>query len=118
MPGRFIGGDSDFSTAHVTLELPRYHVVSDVGGVASVCAWQDESPETTIGKNVKVKGELAFEKLLRVDGSFEGRLLSKVRCSSLEWKDPVWWADGRTSPPMYMRIITSTTALLTAAAHV
>jgi cytoskeletal protein CcmA (bactofilin family) len=39
---------------------------------------QDDTPETTIGKQVKMKGELAFDKLLRVDGAFEGRLVSKV----------------------------------------
>ncbi|GMI38850.1 hypothetical protein TeGR_g11899 [Tetraparma gracilis] len=34
----------------------------------------EEVPETTIGENVTVTGKLAFEKLLRIDGSFEGEL--------------------------------------------
>mmetsp|Transcript_27444 Transcript_27444/g.35976 ORF Transcript_27444/g.35976 Transcript_27444/m.35976 type:complete len:309 (+) Transcript_27444:88-1014(+) len=37
----------------------------------------DDTPETTIGPNVKLKGELEFERLLRIDGKFEGRLISK-----------------------------------------
>lgn len=35
------------------------------------------TPETTIGQNVTMKGELAFERLLRVDGKFTGTLSSK-----------------------------------------
>lgn len=35
-------------------------------------------PETTIGEYVTVKGELEFDRLLRIDGSFEGRLISEV----------------------------------------
>ncbi|MBF5050889.1 Uncharacterized protein CLAVI_000511 [Candidatus Clavichlamydia salmonicola] len=33
-------------------------------------------PETTLGAGVSFKGELAFERLLRIDGSFEGSLVS------------------------------------------
>tara|TARA_B110000971_G_scaffold102978_1_gene105946 strand:+ start:438 stop:1067 length:630 start_codon:yes stop_codon:yes gene_type:complete len=36
----------------------------------------EEVPETTIGEQVSVQGELVFEKLLRIDGSFEGKLVS------------------------------------------
>ncbi|MEG0036676.1 MAG: polymer-forming cytoskeletal protein [Victivallaceae bacterium] len=36
----------------------------------------DEIPETTLGEGVSFKGELAFERLLRIDGSFEGTLVS------------------------------------------
>ncbi|CAM9517851.1 unnamed protein product [Chrysoparadoxa australica] len=35
-----------------------------------------ETPETTIGAHVNMKGELSFEKLLRIDGSFDGKLIS------------------------------------------
>ncbi|CAM9709230.1 unnamed protein product [Ectocarpus sp. 13 AM-2016] len=35
-----------------------------------------ETPETTVGENVHVKGELSFDRLLRVDGSFKGQLVS------------------------------------------
>ena len=34
-------------------------------------------PETTIGEAVSVKGSLAFERLLRIDGSFDGQLHSR-----------------------------------------
>ncbi|CAK4768975.1 unnamed protein product [Aphanomyces euteiches] len=33
--------------------------------------------ETTIGVAVKMKGELSFERLLRIEGEFEGKLISK-----------------------------------------
>lgn len=33
-----------------------------------------EKPETTIGHNVSFKGELSFQRLLQVDGHFEGTL--------------------------------------------
>mmetsp|Transcript_6677 Transcript_6677/g.6982 ORF Transcript_6677/g.6982 Transcript_6677/m.6982 type:complete len:230 (+) Transcript_6677:61-750(+) len=37
----------------------------------------EQIPETTLGMNVVVRGELEFETLLRIDGSFSGRLVSK-----------------------------------------
>ena len=37
----------------------------------------EETPETVVGLNVKVTGELAFDTLLRIDGKVEGTLLSK-----------------------------------------
>ncbi len=36
----------------------------------------EEIPETTLGEGVSFKGELVFERLLRIDGSFEGSLIS------------------------------------------
>ncbi|AAF39387.1 polymer-forming cytoskeletal family protein [Chlamydia muridarum str. Nigg] len=36
-----------------------------------------EEPETTLGEGVSFKGELTFERLLRIDGNFEGILVSK-----------------------------------------
>ncbi|KAF1317875.1 Polymer-forming cytoskeletal, partial [Globisporangium splendens] len=37
----------------------------------------DAEPETTIGVAVRMKGELSFERLLRIEGEFEGKLVSK-----------------------------------------
>jgi cytoskeletal protein CcmA (bactofilin family) len=37
----------------------------------------DEDPETTLGEGVTFRGELSFERLLRIDGTFEGELLSQ-----------------------------------------
>lgn len=37
----------------------------------------NEEPETTLGEGVSFRGELSFERLLRIDGIFEGQLLSK-----------------------------------------
>ena len=36
----------------------------------------DEEPETIIGENVNVNGELSFQKLLRINGTFSGKLKS------------------------------------------
>ena len=37
----------------------------------------DEKPETSIGLGVSIAGELSFERLLRIDGTFEGKLVSQ-----------------------------------------
>ncbi len=37
----------------------------------------DEAPETTLGAGVTFRGQLSFERFLRIDGSFEGELLSQ-----------------------------------------
>ncbi len=36
----------------------------------------EEEPETIIASQVEIKGSLSFQKLLRIDGSFEGELTS------------------------------------------
>ena len=41
--------------------------------------WTDESPETTLGEGVIFKGQLSFERLLRIDGCMEGELISNGR---------------------------------------
>ncbi len=38
---------------------------------------KEEDPETTLGEGVTFRGELSFERLLRIDGTFEGKLLSQ-----------------------------------------
>lgn len=37
---------------------------------------EDEEPETIIAEGVCIKGTISFQKLIRIDGSFEGELLS------------------------------------------
>lgn len=37
----------------------------------------EETPETTLGAGVTFRGQLSFERFLRIDGSFEGELLSQ-----------------------------------------
>lgn len=44
---------------------------------ASSITTQEDEPETTLGEGVTFKGELVFEKLLRIDGKFEGVLVSQ-----------------------------------------
>ena len=39
-------------------------------------ALSSEEPETTLGEGVTFKGELSFQRLLRIDGHFEGKLTS------------------------------------------
>ena len=36
----------------------------------------DEEPETTISSHIDIKGTMSFHKLLRIDGTFEGELIS------------------------------------------
>ena len=36
----------------------------------------NDEPETTLGEGVSFKGQLSFRRLLRIDGSFEGELIS------------------------------------------
>ncbi|MCH9609331.1 MAG: hypothetical protein S4CHLAM45_08030 [Chlamydiales bacterium] len=38
---------------------------------------KEDDPETTLGEGVTFRGELSFDKLLRIDGTFEGELLSQ-----------------------------------------
>ncbi|SPN73560.1 Polymer-forming cytoskeletal [Chlamydia serpentis] len=52
--------------------LPQWSSTSRTESVLSL-----EEPETTLGEGVTFKGELAFERLLRIDGTFEGILVSK-----------------------------------------
>jgi cytoskeletal protein CcmA (bactofilin family) len=37
---------------------------------------ENEEPETTIASGVSIKGTMSFQKLIRIDGTFEGELLS------------------------------------------
>ena len=37
----------------------------------------EEAPETTLGAGVSFRGQLSFERFLRIDGTFEGELLSQ-----------------------------------------
>lgn len=37
---------------------------------------QDEEPETIVAEGVSIKGTMSFQKLVRIDGHFEGELLS------------------------------------------
>jgi cytoskeletal protein CcmA (bactofilin family) len=53
-------------------DSPSFSVSKDIGEEAHF----DEEPETIIGENVTMKGELHFKRLLRIDGTFEGDLIS------------------------------------------
>jgi cytoskeletal protein CcmA (bactofilin family) len=44
---------------------------------ASPLSSMEEEPETTLGEGVTFRGELCFERLLRIDGTFEGTLISQ-----------------------------------------
>ena len=45
--------------------------------IVSSRAEMDNEPETVIGEKVVIKGYLSFERLLRIDGTFEGELISQ-----------------------------------------
>ncbi len=51
-----------------TATLPQHHFEGML---------HEEDPETTLGEGVSFRGELSFERLLRIDGTFEGELLSQ-----------------------------------------
>jgi cytoskeletal protein CcmA (bactofilin family) len=69
---------SSFSSAQneSSLESKKWH-----GEKTSTHPFQallkEEIPETTLGEGVVFRGELSFERLLRIDGTFEGELLSQ-----------------------------------------
>ena len=44
--------------------------------VAEEANKEDEEPETTVASGVSIKGTMSFQKLLRIDGTFEGELIS------------------------------------------
>lgn len=49
----------------------------DVASPYTGLSQQGEEPETAIGESVAVTGTIRFERLLRIDGSFEGELISE-----------------------------------------
>ncbi|EQC31872.1 hypothetical protein SDRG_10390 [Saprolegnia diclina VS20] len=59
-----------------TSQSPPSSPVSNRPAVAPLKTVDGEA-ETTIGVAVKMKGELSFERLLRIEGEFDGRLISK-----------------------------------------
>jgi cytoskeletal protein CcmA (bactofilin family) len=50
------------------LEPHAFEVIEEEG--------KEEEPETTIAAGISIKGTMSFQKLIRIDGSFEGELLS------------------------------------------
>lgn len=67
----------DSDSAHRFFEdLPKEHPFH-YERETSMGYLRGDHPETTIGEGVVVKGELSFQRLLRVDGSFEGTLHSE-----------------------------------------
>ncbi|MCH9627236.1 MAG: hypothetical protein S4CHLAM2_08710 [Chlamydiales bacterium] len=56
--------DESWNNSEKTASLPHHFM-------------QEDDPETTLGEGVTFRGELSFERLLRIDGSFEGELLSQ-----------------------------------------
>lgn len=54
-------------------QRPQYDNSHDISPTSLI----EQIPETTIGENVIVRGELEFDRLLRIDGNFAGQLISK-----------------------------------------
>ncbi len=55
---------------------PPQHDGYNEGWSESTVQLTSEEPETTLGEGVSFKGELSFQRLLRIDGQFEGKLMS------------------------------------------
>lgn len=60
--------------ADLPLDLPSPSLLDEKKSLGS---FQREEPETTLGEGVTFRGELCFEHCLRIDGTFEGELVSK-----------------------------------------
>ncbi len=62
-------------------ELPRHPFSTDIMNAPIYeernVAQEEEVPETCIADGVEIKGSLRFQKLLRIDGMFEGELYSQ-----------------------------------------
>lgn len=72
---------------------------------------EEEQPETTLGEGVVFKGELSFQNFLRIDGHFEGDLLSDgklvigssgfVKASELQLKEAI--IEGRLEGNIFVK---------------
>ncbi len=71
--------DKEITSAFDTLSHAAPHSEFGLGikGQEMLLDPSFEEPETTIGENVTMKGTLVFQRLLRVDGNFEGELQSQ-----------------------------------------
>lgn len=72
---KFEGKKPPQSEAPLRFDLPSPH--SFEKKTVSQPIYSQEEPETTIGEGVTFRGELTFERCLRIDGNFEGKLISK-----------------------------------------
>ena len=86
--GGAYGGDSHRSGAPSTYDAPSYGLPSptrsDLGPEEPVApppepkkSLLEMEPETVIGETLSIEGKLRFERLLRLDGKFEGELISE-----------------------------------------
>ncbi len=57
----------------VTSEMKK----PDVYQNSKICQITGEKPDSVIGDGVEIHGEFQFDRLLRVDGKFHGKLISK-----------------------------------------
>ncbi len=66
-----------FDTPHQPVTSPMSHDEKTLPHHLQGMLKEEEDPETTLGEGVTFRGELSFERLLRIDGTFEGELLSQ-----------------------------------------
>jgi len=69
--------DKGIQEEHHRLQSPAFETETATYDEPQEEAIHQEEPETVIGENVSMKGTLSFERLLRVDGTFEGEIESK-----------------------------------------
>ena len=70
--------DGDEVPMHLRGGLAKFYPILNQEEEEPPVNLMEEIPETVVGINVKVTGKLAFDTLLRIDGTVEGELISKV----------------------------------------
>ena len=64
----------------------------------------NESPDATIGDEVTISGDMQFDQLLRIDGRFEGKLLTEVTKCCHECYMFIWFFVTSTYVFIYIYI--------------
>lgn len=68
------GKEDSHKESTLRFDLPSPSILEEKSPLSS---FQSDEPETTLGEGVVFRGELCFERCLRIDGTFEGELISK-----------------------------------------
>lgn len=77
IPPRVLEEKNSYESASLEeIKTPSFIAAAPVKRSFTSPSLQGEAPDTTLGEGVVFKGELTFKRLLRIDGHFEGELLS------------------------------------------
>lgn len=72
IPGNVVGAGYNVPRA---LKSANQSTAAESEHERNICLVDDE-PDTVIGHGIEISGELQFERLLRIDGKFQGKLIS------------------------------------------